>query len=222
MVEFIDVILMHHVEYSGAMSGLPILVPHCSIQGPLDRAACRKGRKFGLFAGKTWMKLTVIFMGPIISRGFTPQVIQRHGLAILHRGCEIAVSEPVQVLVRRECLLVTKDQDTPLRFVLQEVVHCVAPVNTFLPLQRCQRLKSRLHQALEAQVLLHISLRVFSDREPELPRELPSGSRGISFDQSSCLGNLCWHPGGPRSACPLLVSDVVLVLLHLVDGLHTD
>ncbi len=42
-----------HVEYTGSMSRLPILVLKCSKGGHLERDPCQTEWKFGLFRGKT-------------------------------------------------------------------------------------------------------------------------------------------------------------------------
>ncbi len=46
-------ILGHNVEYTGSMSGMPILVPECSKGSHLEGegGACQTEKKFGFFRG---------------------------------------------------------------------------------------------------------------------------------------------------------------------------
>ena len=78
LVEHIDTILRHNVQFRGSLWGLSILVLECSNRDQLEREACQRGWKLGLFRGQTLMKSTEIFMeqaqspGPLFPPGFTP------------------------------------------------------------------------------------------------------------------------------------------------------
>ena len=76
------VLLEHNVEYRGSKSRLPTLALQCSKGGHLERGACQRGLKFGLFSGYTLMILLEIFMesgqpGTPLPGEITPHALRR-------------------------------------------------------------------------------------------------------------------------------------------------